>query len=192
MILDYSTPRNLIIADSQNNRIRKVKLDEFYTTETIAGTGRTENTKDGFALESDLQYPYGLAADKDNNIYFSEPYNRIRKIYKGENDCYFVNTIAGNGVGYVDGNRFQAKFRGPDALALDHNTGDLYIADTNNYCIRVINISPQNPHTVESDMKSLLKSEILSDVSIDNCMRFVKLHQAILDARCVSPLFCSV
>jgi sugar lactone lactonase YvrE len=47
-----------------------------------------------------------------------------------------VTSIAGDGTtGYLDGLGSKAKFKFPRGIAWD-NSGNIYVADTNNYCIR--------------------------------------------------------
>lgn len=48
-----------------------------------------------------------------------------------------VATLAGNAYGYLDGPLAQAMFRSPHGLALDA-LGNLYVADTNNHCVRKV------------------------------------------------------
>jgi hypothetical protein len=50
----------------------------------------------------------------------------------------FVYTLAGGGTyGYQDGNQENAKFRGPQDLAVSASR-DVYVADTGNHCIRKV------------------------------------------------------
>ena len=72
---------SLYIADSYNNRIRKVDRAGIITT--IAGLGvRSFSGDDGPATEAHLGRPSGLEIDGEGNIYISDLYdrNRIRKI----------------------------------------------------------------------------------------------------------------
>src|SRR5215471_8213112 len=52
---------------------------------------------------------------------------------------YTISTLAGNGsAGFADGSDpTQVQFNNPNAIAVD-SAGALYIADTNNHCIRKI------------------------------------------------------
>jgi sugar lactone lactonase YvrE len=116
---------NIIVADSYNNCIRKISTDGQVTT--IAGTGTIGYT-DGPAADAQFYYPYGLALDKQGNLFVADVHNfRIRKITpKG-----IVSTFAGSGIqGKVDGIREQAKFFSMLDMVAD-SKGNLYVTDGN-------------------------------------------------------------
>ena len=71
---------NLYIADSENDRIRKVGTNGLITT--IAGTSITGFSGDGGpATSAQLDGPRGLAVDRAGNIYITDRFNRrIRKL----------------------------------------------------------------------------------------------------------------
>lgn len=51
-----------------------------------------------------------------------------------------VSTHAGNGkCGHQDGDRMNAMFNNPCGLAVNQETGDIYVADWGNHVIRKIN-----------------------------------------------------
>lgn len=69
---------NLYVADSNNNRIRKVNPEGIVST--IAGT-TVAGFRDGLGHNSQFNFPTGLCADKLGNIYVADSgNNRIRKI----------------------------------------------------------------------------------------------------------------
>ncbi len=72
---------NIYIADSSNNRIRKVTVSTGIIT-TIAGKGTTTYDGDGGAATSASIYePYGVSVDSSGNVYIADCYhNRIRKV----------------------------------------------------------------------------------------------------------------
>ena len=126
---------NLIIADTSNNRIRKLSPEG--RVSTIAGSG-ISGFKDGAASGAEFDGPVGVAVDKDGNIFVADAYNdRIRKITTDGN----VITVAGAGTpGFQDGDAASALFDTPSGVAVDKE-GNAFIADTGNGAIR--KITPQ-------------------------------------------------
>jgi sugar lactone lactonase YvrE len=126
------TQGNLYIADTGNNRIRK--LDATGQVTTVAGTGAA-GINDGVALGAMFDAPIGIAVDKAGNLYVADTYNdRIRKITTDGQ----VTTLAGSGIaGYVDGQAEQSRFDTPCGIAVDEH-GNVFVADTGNNAIRKI------------------------------------------------------
>ena len=133
--LAFDAAGNLYIADTQNNRIRKIATDG--TMSTFAGTGTADSTGDGAAATSAaLHEPMDVAVDAQNNIYVLERTgNRLRKITPDGN----INTIAGNGYAGIPGSEtgvaLSQSLNYPQRLALDASGGVL-IADTSNHRVR--------------------------------------------------------
>ena len=75
------TAGNIYIADSANNRIRKVTASTGDIS-TVAGNGAAGYSGDGGAATSaELNYPYGVTLDTANNIYITDNgNNRIRAV----------------------------------------------------------------------------------------------------------------
>jgi sugar lactone lactonase YvrE len=124
---------NLYVADTGNNRIRKVTPDGNVTT--VAGDG-TAGMREGAAAQSRFDAPVGIAVDKDGNVYVADTYNdRIRLITKDG----LVKTLAGAGrPGYADGDALNAaQFDTPCGVAVS-DAGDVYVADTGNNRLRKI------------------------------------------------------
>jgi uncharacterized protein (TIGR03437 family) len=125
---------NLYIADSSNNRIRKVSNG---VITTIAGNGTQGFSGDnGSATSAQLYFPDGVAVDSAGNVYIADSSNnRIRKVSNG-----VITTIAGNGTqGFSgdNGSATSAQLSFPDGVAVD-SSGDLYIADSYNSRIRKV------------------------------------------------------
>jgi sugar lactone lactonase YvrE len=123
---------NLFVADTGNNRIRKIDSDG--KVSTVAGSGG-QGFKDGSSDQAEFDAPVGVAVDNDGNVFVADTYNdRIRKILPtGE-----VHTLAGNGVrGLIDGPAGEASFDTPCGIAVD-NRGNIFVADTGNDAIRMI------------------------------------------------------
>ena len=124
---------NIYIADTFNNRIRKVTPAGAVTT--IAGDG-TAGYLDGQGTAAKFNNPYGLTVDASGNIYVADTKNnRIRKITPGGT----VTTVAGYLLsGFADGAANVARFKNPQGIAIDNATGILYVVDTSNNRIRKI------------------------------------------------------
>jgi len=104
---------NLYVADTGNNRIRRVTPDGQVTT--VAGDG-TAGFRDGPASQAQFDAPVGVAVDDEGNVYVADTYNdRVRVLTKDGQ----VKTIAGAGrPGYADGDASTALFDTPCAVAV--------------------------------------------------------------------------
>jgi sugar lactone lactonase YvrE len=125
---------NLYVADSTNNRIRKVAANGGAVT-TVAGSD-TNGPADGNGTAAQFANPTGLAL-AGTNLYVADKDNHaIRKI-DVSGTTYPVTTYAGGGgAGLVSGTGTAAKFFFPSALAADGQT--LYVVDSLNHRIRKI------------------------------------------------------
>jgi len=153
---------HLYVGDQGNMCIRRINPDS--TIETIAGTPDTPGfSGDGgigrlakFRFEdSQAAQPSGkmcfnpagdiLVADTDNHCV------RILKLSE-DMDNPIIDTFAGNGTmgGFAGdgGPAASARLRDPRDVACDPTTGDIYIADAGNHCIRVVIASTGMIHTV--------------------------------------------
>ena len=116
---------NVYIADSQNNRVRKVSGT---TITTIAGTGVQGNGPDGgLATECKLSGPYGVAVDAVGDIYIADTNNyRVRKV-----SGTTITTIAGTGGwgnGPDGGLATACVLATTNGVAVD-SAGNVYISD---------------------------------------------------------------
>jgi len=130
---------NLYIADTENNRIRKVDPSGMITT--VAGNGSKGYFGDGgSATQASLYDPMGVAVDSSGDLYIADSYNhRIRKV----DPSGIITTVAGNGTsGYSGdgGSATQASLYDPMGVAVD-STGNIYIADSYNHRIRKVDPS---------------------------------------------------
>lgn len=114
---------NIFIADTGNNRVRKLTPD--LQISTVAGTGVAGASGDGGAATSaTLKSPAGVALDSSGNLFIADTGNNlIRKV----TPAGVISTVAAN-----------AGLKSPNAVAVDAN-GNLYIADTNNN--RILKVS---------------------------------------------------
>jgi sugar lactone lactonase YvrE len=186
---------NVFIADSHNQRIRKVdKMTG--NIQTVAGEGFSGSQDDGVpAMAARLRSPQGVAVDTSGGVYIADTYSqRLRKVDPGPEEKIKTvagrlgivypeggvpaltvrlisphgvsadahgnlvvtdfgghrvdkvsstgqaTTVAGTGVaGYAgnDGAATSASLASPSETAVDE-AGNLFIADTNNHCIRKV------------------------------------------------------
>lgn len=119
---------NLYIADTFNQRIRKVSR-QHGTISTIAGNGSTNDSGDGGqAVKAGLSDPRSVHVDQEGNVYVAETFShRIRKI----DPSGIISTVAGTGEAGTSGDRgpaSQARLCFPTSIATDKD-GNLFIAD---------------------------------------------------------------
>ena len=125
---------NLYVADTYNHKIRKVAFDG--TVSTVAGTG-TSGNQDGASGTATFNYPFGIAVDKNENIYVSEiGSDNIRKIAPDGTVSTFAGSPTGR-IGSDDGADTSATFSDPLGLVADAD-GNIYVADAANNKIRKI------------------------------------------------------
>jgi uncharacterized repeat protein (TIGR01451 family) len=130
---------NLYIADSNNQRIRRVNAAGVITT--LAGNGTAGYSGDGGASTSaELYYPYGVAVDASGNLYIADSNNsRVRMVSAGG----IITTVAGVGTCCFSGDggaATKAQLDSPTGVAVDA-AGNLYIADRYSGRIRKVSAS---------------------------------------------------
>src|SRR5579883_2834599 len=131
---------NLYIADTGNNRIRKVSLASPATISTMAGNGSAGFSGDGGSPQAAaLSGPVSIAVDSGGNVYIADQGNNcIRKVTSGPTST--ISTIAGTvGAGFSGdgGSPVGAQLSWPSGVAVD-GSGNLYIADQGNNRIRKV------------------------------------------------------
>ena len=133
---------NLYIADTDNNRIRKVAAGFISTVAGISGAYSGPNPPvgdGGLATAARLNSPYVVNVDTSGNLYIADRDNhRIRKVTATTG---IITTVAGTGsttdpVG-DGGAATSAMINLPRGVAVD-TSGSIYIADTGNERIRKV------------------------------------------------------
>ncbi len=123
---------NVYVADYGNHIIRKVTPAGVVTT--LAGLAGSSGSADGTGTAARFSYPSSVAVDSATNVYVADTDNyTIRKI----TPAGAVTTLAGlaGHSGTNGGTGRIARFLLPAGITVD-NTGNVYVADTDNQTIR--------------------------------------------------------
>jgi hypothetical protein len=134
----------LFVADPEASAIRAVSLAENSQTITLIGQGLFDwGDQDGPLGEALLQHPAGVTF-ADQKIYVADSYNH--KIKMIDPLAGQVDTLAGTGLaGLHDGVFSEAQFFEPEGICAQADR--LYIADTNNHQVRVVDLVTKMVHT---------------------------------------------
>ena len=128
---------NMYIADSSNERVRKVDVNGVITT--IAGDGTLNFSGDGGPASLAELDPWSIAADAAGDVFVVDRTNqRVRKIGTDGN----INTVAGNGAQAHAGDggpAISASLYVPDGVALDL-AGNIYIVEAQSASIRKVDL----------------------------------------------------
>ena len=140
--------QNLYIADTHNNRVRRVDAQTHVIT-TIAGTGAADFSGDGTAAGlAHLRAPLALALDGAQHLFIADSGNhRVRSI---DLVSGVISTVAGTGrQGFAGdgGPATLATFDTPSGLVLDAS-GDLFVADAGNRRVREVSSATRQVVTV--------------------------------------------
>lgn len=123
----------IYVADSGNNRIRKIDTENNNMVSTFVGSG-VEGYADGVGINAVFAAPNGICIDTQGNLYVTDFWNyKIRKI----TPAGVVTTLAGSTQGFADGSGSAAKFGYLESICIDI-VGNLYVADAGNHKIRKI------------------------------------------------------
>ena len=136
--------KTLYVSDAEANIIRAINLDASPKVKTLVGGNLFDfGDKDGFDNDVRLQHPLGLARWNDK-LLIADTYNhRIKLLDPGRRA---VSAFVGSGKpGQTDG--AHASFYEPGGLAIAHDK--LYVADTNNHAIRVVDLKTKETKTLQ-------------------------------------------
>ena len=103
-----------------------LKIDAGGKVSTLVGSAESGDV-DGQGTSARFNFPFGIALDKDGNLYVADYFNyKIRKITPDG----IVSTLAGSTQGFKDGTGTNAQFRSPMDVAMD-GEGNVYVTDGN-------------------------------------------------------------
>jgi sugar lactone lactonase YvrE len=175
--LALDTSGNLYIADSGNNRVRRVDAATGVIV-TVAGNGSAGYAGDGGpAVRAALSRPRAVAFDRAGSLFIADSgNNRVRRV----DPQGIVTTIAGDGVeGFAGdgGAATSARLDEPAGVAVDA-AGSLYIVDERNRVVRrvdatsgliatVAGVAPRGRPAAEGDSATGVALADPSDVAVD-------------------------
>ena len=131
------THDNLYIADTENNRVRKLSLTTQQIT-TVAGGGTS--SADGPALQVALDNPTGVTVALDGSVYISEyAGNRVRKLSVNG----LLTTVAGKDSATCksgDGLDTSCTLQGPNTVLAAADGSGIYISEYVGHKVRKLNL----------------------------------------------------
>ena len=143
---------DIYFADSNNHVIRHIDRNNIVSTivgNYASGSGFSGDF--GPATGAQLDTPDGVSIAPDGDLVVADSHNdRVRRIDK---QTQMIVTIAGSGESGYDGDEkpaTDAALNNPSGVAAASN-GDIYIADTLNYRVRMIDHTTGLIHTVAGD-----------------------------------------
>ncbi len=131
---------NVYIADQNKNRVRKVDAVTGIITNVAGNNNIGLLGNNGPAANASLNGPAGLCFDAAGNLYIADGSNHcIRKI---DVNTGIISVIAGTTQGFSGDNGLavNAQLQYPNGVAVDAS-GNIYIADANNYRIRKVTVA---------------------------------------------------
>ena len=143
-----SDGKMLYVADSEGSSIRAVPLDGKGRVETVVGTSHLPEARlftfgdvDGSARDARLQHCLGVAYH-DGKLYVADTYNN--KIKEIDLQSRQVSTFVGTGERGLSDD--PPRFDEPAGVSIAD--GKLYVADTNNHAIRVVDLKTKKVSTL--------------------------------------------
>ena len=139
-----SDGKSLFVADSEGSAIRALPFDAAGRVETLFGVPGSLfdfGDVDGDRRTTRLQHPLGIVHD-GRKLYLADTYNN--KIKVADLATGTCRSLAGTGmVGRVDAeDGLRASFNEPGGISVA--AGKLFVSDTNNHAIRVIDLTRNN------------------------------------------------
>ena len=131
----FDADGNLLIADTGNQRIRKIDPRGIITT--IAGDGKAlQSNYNGKAPDTSLNNPQSLALDRAGNLLIADTFNHvIRKLDRNGKLTIFAGSVAG--YGGDGGLATEAQMNLPMAVTVAPD-GSVFVSDAGNSRIRQI------------------------------------------------------
>ncbi len=136
----------LFVADAESSGVRIVYPDRGGLTETIVGLGLFEfGDRDGIGSEVRLQHPLAVQHWRDDDLFVADTYNNKVKLLNARTrrcTTWIGSRQAGSSLNPLQLNE-------PGGLAIAH--GKLFIADTNNHRIVVVDLKGKQARELPID-----------------------------------------
>ncbi len=135
----------LYVADSEISAIRQIELGPRGALRTLVGLDLFEyGDVDGTGPQVRLQHPLGVAL-AEGRLFVADTYNhKVKTLDPERRTC---TTFVGTGkAGFEDGGPDEATLSEPGGLSAA--AGRLYVADTNNHAIRVVDLKTREVATL--------------------------------------------
>ena len=138
--IGFDKTGDLYICDVKNHRIRKVDMKSGIIS-TFSGTGERKATPDGAAIAgAPLSGPRALDFDAAGNLWLAlREGNAVLELDLAKGVIHHVAGTGQKGFTGDGGPAKDATMNGPKGIAVGPN-GNVYIADTENHAIRMINV----------------------------------------------------
>lgn len=137
----FDSAGNAYIADSYSSHIFEVDKATGILA-VVAGNGTRGYTGDGGpAISAALNGPEGVFVDSSGNIFIADTDNSVIREVSASNGN--ISTVAGNGIAGYSGDggpATKAQLYDPYGVFVD-GSGDIFIADTDNFAIREVTAS---------------------------------------------------
>jgi thiol-disulfide isomerase/thioredoxin len=151
----------LYFADSEASAIRSADLKPNGKVKTIIGTGLFDfGDLDGTGDNARIQHPLGVAFNEyDGLIYIADTYNnKIKSVNPVTRE---VKTYSGTGLAGTRDGSIDAQFNQPEGIVIVN--GKMFITDTNNHLLRVLNMNTMEVKTVILRNPEKLTENILAE-----------------------------
>ena len=136
----FDAAGTMYVVDTSNNRIRAISPSGVVST--FAGSG-VAGGADGVGTAAEFNSPHSIAINPTTGIMYVteaslDPSNHTPRV-RAITPTGVVTTLAGSGVpGLADGTGTAAQFFFPTGIAVNANTGMIYVADSYAHSIRAI------------------------------------------------------
>uniref|UniRef100_A0A4W4EMU5 NHL repeat-containing protein 2 n=1 Tax=Electrophorus electricus TaxID=8005 RepID=A0A4W4EMU5_ELEEL len=160
----------LFIADSESSTVRSLSLSDGAVKHVVGGERDPLNLfafgdVDGKGVEAKLQHPLGVAWDAASGLlYVADSYNhKIKVVEPKTKQCRVLAGTGQPGDGFGAGFQ-QCGFNEPGGLCVAEGGKLLYVADTNNHRIKVLDLETQTVSLVSGSLDSVRASHASAEV----------------------------